>query len=101
MHRFLPTLLLLAIFAQLQPPQSASATEVADLQTQLERKLRVYTPREKQFVADVVNLVQQDQLPLSLVTALMRWASPKRPYPFAYFEKALRLQAAKIGVSIP
>jgi len=76
------------------------AAEVADLEDQLEKGLRARRPREFAFIARVVAFVEQDKLPLKLVKETFDWAREKKPYPFQYFERAMRLRAAKIGVDL-
>jgi hypothetical protein len=39
-------------------------------------------------------------LPLELVVSTFRWARPKRPYGFPYFERALKVRAAKLGIEL-
>lgn len=76
---------------------------VAGLQQQLENGLQARLPREFQFIARVVALVQQKKLPLPLVQSTFVWARRQvtgRKYPFPYFERALRIRAKRIGVEI-
>jgi hypothetical protein len=84
----------------LLPPQPATAAQVADLQEQLEFGLKTRRPAEIAFIARVVTLVEQDRLPLALVKSTFQWARPKQPRPFPYFERAMRIRAARIGVQI-
>jgi hypothetical protein len=78
----------------------AMGAEVADLQEQLEDGLKARLPREFEFIDRVVSLVQQGRLPLDLVKSTFQWARAKRPYPFPYFERGLRLRAAKLGITL-
>ena len=73
---------------------------VADLQTQLQSGLRARLPQEFAFIRRVVAMVKADQLPLDLVMSAFQWARHKKPYPFPYFERALRTRAAKLGIKI-
>jgi hypothetical protein len=68
----------------------------------LEKGLRARTNQELQFIESVLQLVQNRQLPATLVRATMDYArrKAKRKYPFPYFERALRLRAARLGVTI-
>ena len=80
------------------------AAEVADLKQQLEKGLRARRPEEFQFVDLVVKMVGNDTLPLALVRSTFLWAKKKAittRYPFPYFERALRVRAAKQGIKIP
>jgi hypothetical protein len=72
--------------------------EVANLTDQLTFGLRARLPREHAFIKLVVEKVETGDLPLELVMSTFHWARQKRPYPFPYFEFALRLRAAKYGV---
>ena len=80
------------------------AAEVGDLKQQLEKGLRARRPAELQFVELVVTMVGNDTLPLDLVKSTFLWARKKAKstrYPFPYFERALRVRAAKQGITIP
>ena len=75
--------------------------KVADLKDRLEKGLRARLPADFQFIERVVDLVNQGQLPEKLVMGTFDYARRKsRRRPFPYFERALRLRAAKIGVTI-
>ena len=78
----------------------AAAASVADLQEQLERGLLARRPVELAFIQRVVTLVQTGRLPLGMVKSTFQWARPKKPRPFPYFERAIRVRAAQIGVPI-
>ncbi len=80
------------------------AVEVATLQDQLEKGLRARLPKEFAFVKTVVTMVDNKQLSTELVLSTFHWARKKakyKKYPFPYFEQALRVRAAKLGVPIP
>lgn len=84
--------------------QSPVAAEVTDLKQQLEKGLKARRPEEFQFVDLVVTMVGNDTLPLDLVKSTFIWARKKAlttRYPFPYFERALRVRAAKRGIKIP
>lgn len=79
----------------------AQTTGGGDLKGELEAALKARLPDEFAFVARVVERVDQGQLPLEVVKSTMVWAIRKRPHaPFVYFERALRLRAAELGVSL-
>ena len=80
---------------------SGRGGEVASLKDQLEKGLRARRPEEFAFIAKVVSLVNEGRLPLSLVKSTFQWARRKQPYQMPYFQKALRIRAARIGVAIP
>ena len=72
-----------------------------DLKKQLETGLLARRESEFQYIDRVVLLVQNDQLSEELVKSTFQWARTKRPYPFPYFRKALKIRAAREGVTIP
>ncbi len=73
---------------------------MVDLKKQLETGLMARRDKEFAFIRRVVLMVQNDQLSQELVTGTFHWARNKRPYPFPYFQKALRVRAAREGVRI-
>jgi hypothetical protein len=73
---------------------------VPTLKQQLETGLLARTPQEQDFVAEVVALVDSGDLPLSLVQSTFLWARRKRPYPMPYFEHALKVRAAAMGIGL-
>ncbi|MFV1968357.1 MAG: hypothetical protein ACC628_23270 [Pirellulaceae bacterium] len=83
-------------------PQAPGA-EVADLREQLEDGLKARRPLEFRFIARVVTLVDTNRLPLPLVLGTFQWARRRaglNKYPYPYFEWALRIRAARIGVRL-
>ena len=90
---------LLVVCSFAAKPHSASA-QVADLKQTLEKGLKARRPAEFAFIAKVVNLVNQKKLTLRLVLSTFKWARNKRPHPYPYFQRAMRTQAAKLGVTI-
>lgn len=86
-----------AVLAAARP---AGAVKVADLQERLEKNLYCRRPLEFAFIDKVVKLVENGTLPLSMVNSTYDWARHKRPYPYQYFYRALRVRAAKIGVKL-
>ena len=63
------------------------------------RGLLARRPVELAFIQRVVTLVQTGRLPLGMVKSTFQWARPKKPRPFPYFERAIRVRAAQIGVN--
>jgi hypothetical protein len=82
------------------PRTDASGVEVAGLRDQLAAGLRARLPSEFTFIAIVVDKVESNELPLDLVISTFQWARRKQPYPFPYFEHALRLRAASRGIRL-
>ena len=80
-------------------PGTAMA-DVADLRDQLESGLRVSQQPQRNFIARVVRMVETRRLPLNLVMSTFKWARPKMPHAFPFFERGLRHRAAKLGIAI-
>ena len=71
---------------------------------QLQAVLKTRLIEEKEFVARVVLLVQEEDIPKNLVDSAWLWVRGKRPgtkYPFVYFERVLRLQGERANILIP
>ena len=105
-------IVLVSLLASGPMPRAATAAEMPDgdvpaarntvqsLETRLKNGLQARLPRENRFVADVVDHVHAGRLPQKLVDSTYLWAVQRKPrYPFAAFEKALRIHAAKLGVT--
>ena len=100
----------IAMVALLFPGPALSTATAADaavddaivsLETRLKKGLQARLPRENAFVDDVVEQVNTGRLPRKLVDSTFLWAVQRgHAYPFARFERALRLQAAKLGVGL-
>ena len=82
------------------PLNDAIAQRGPALKDELAKGLKARLPSEFAFVDRVVQLVDQGRLPLELVRGTFGWARRKKPYPFPYFQRAMVLRAAKIGVTI-
>ncbi len=77
------------------------AGRTVGLEDRLKAGLRAQLPAEEDFIEKVVLLVRTGKLPGKLVDSTYIWAIERRKeYPFPAFEKALRLQADKIGVRL-
>ena len=75
--------------------------QIADLSETLRFGLKCRRPLEFEFVALVVQKVDQKLLPRELVLSAMTYAqlrNKERPYP--YFEFAMKKRAAAIGVEL-
>ena len=91
----------LARVARAQVTSNANSTAVQlDLKTTLEKGLRCRRPEEFAFVEREVQLVDDGTLPEVLVRTTFGYARKKRPYPFPYFERILKLRAEQIGVTL-
>ncbi len=85
---------------------SPIAADVANLKDQLEKGLKARRPEEFAFLATVVTMVDNKQLPLELVLGTFHWARKnvkykEKEYAYPYFERGLRERAAELGVTIP
>lgn len=120
-HRWMGTLFFLFLFstaiATLTPISTVaqqSSNPVGNqgrqitLHDQLTAGLKAFTPADRKFIDEVVQLVQQGKLPRRLVDSTFLWAryksalkSPtRRLRPMVYFRPALVLRAKRIGVDI-
>jgi len=70
------------------------------LQEMLEKGLQARRPAEFAFIDRVVQQVHNGTLPLDLVRGTFDWARNKRPYPYPYFERALKVRAARQGITV-
>jgi hypothetical protein len=62
--------------------------------------LHTATPQENGFIDRVVAMVDKGQLPLDLVQSTFLWAKKKPHRKFFYFQQAMILRAADIGITI-
>jgi len=103
-----PALLLLALLVFSSPAARGVGAEspvgngeVISLEDQLTTGLKARRPEETEFIEEVARLVDTGKLPRKLVDSTFIWAVRRRQtYPFPAFERALRLQAEKLGVAL-
>lgn len=83
--------------------QSATMlTPTTSLYDFLVNRLRATSTDQRDYVREIVRLVDQKRLEKRLVLALERYARRKSPYfPLPVYERALRVEAAKRGVTVP
>jgi len=74
--------------------------ELSEMKQQLIFGLRPRLQTEFRFINRVVALVRSGKLRVDMVASTFDWARRKEPYPFPFFERALRIRAAEIGVKI-
>ena len=75
--------------------------QVISLEDQLNTGLKTRRPEETAFIEGVARLVNEGKLPRKLVDSTFMWAVRRRQtYPFPAFERALRLQADRLGVGL-
>jgi hypothetical protein len=89
-------------------PQNATAAEpvtpgsgAISLEQMLIKGLKCRRPIEFQYVRTVVNMVDDGQLPESLVRSTFFWAWQKYRRPLQYFQEALTIRAARLGILVP
>lgn len=90
--------------AQITVPRVLSTTpdRYATLEEQLINRLRATAEDQKAYLRFVVNKVRDNQLDLKLVIAVQQYAIKRNPQlPFLFFERALKVEAGKRGVSLP
>ncbi len=81
--------------------QSPRPKRIANLEEQLRYGLKARLPTELAFVRRIVELVEEERLPVDAVLAAMNWARKNRqPYPFPYFAGAIRALAARRGIRV-
>jgi hypothetical protein len=90
--------------AQITVPRilTAEGDRYANLQEQLTNRLRATREDQQAYIRFVVEKVRKEELDQRLVVAIERYAMRRhREYPFPFFERALRYEAAKRGVALP
>jgi hypothetical protein len=82
-----------------QATKSATTVRMADRLNQLQPRL----PEERKFVADVIQLVDNGQLPEAVVNEAFFYSIQRYggPMPFPYFERILRIQATRLQAPVP
>ena len=86
---------------RLSQHQFRGSGRVASLENQLKAGLKARRDVEFKFIANVVKLVKEGKLPVKLVVETMQYARKKPTrHPFQYFQRALALRAAKLGVKL-
>jgi len=81
-------------------PNETVGAFTADLKARLEKDLKVRLPEDFKFVELVIELVENDTLPLKLVNRCYLWARKQPNYQFQHFQRAVRKQAREIGVEV-
>jgi hypothetical protein len=90
-------------FAQItQPVTPRGGNQAASLNDILVNNLKATTPDQQAFLLRVVEETDNKHLEQGLALAVMRYAQRKHSaYPFPYFERAIRVEAAKRRVALP
>ncbi|MEI8367088.1 MAG: hypothetical protein WCJ31_01550 [Planctomycetia bacterium] len=71
------------------------------LESRLTTGLKARRPEDVEFVERVAEMVRTGQLPAKVVDSTFLWAIRRgRSYPFPAFQRALRIQADRLGITI-
>jgi len=101
-HLFLAVLLL--VLAPVASPRAAEPTpvgKVTSLADRLKTGLKARRPEETEFLDQVAHLVRTGALPGKLVDSTYLWAIQRQQkYPYPLFQRALRIQADRLGVDL-
>jgi hypothetical protein len=76
----------------------SNGTTRVPLKVQLEKGLRAMRPVEFEFLAEVLEQVDNETLPQDMVEQAFLWARRQRTYRVQYFEKALRALAQRSNI---
>lgn len=95
-----PTLEIQARADDVAPAIEDGKTAVT-LESRLTTGLKARRPEDVEFVERVAEMVRTGQLPAKVVDTTFLWAIRRRQsYPFPAFQKALRIQADRLGIDI-
>jgi hypothetical protein len=83
------------------PSIDAGGVQGLDLKTQLEKGLYARRPVEFAYIAEIVKLVEDGELPYSLVATTFTWAQKQPARRLQYFQFALEVRARKLPVQLP
>ena len=92
------------VVGQITSPRvlSSSRSTSATLEEQLMNRLKATRDDQRAYVRHVVALTKAGKLDRKLVVAVERYALRRNPqYPFPFFERALKYEAAKRRVHLP
>lgn len=79
-----------------------TGSRTATLEQRLVNQLRATTEERKAYIHLVVELVNSGQFDQRYLLAIERYAVRKNPqFPFPYFERAMRFEAEKRGITLP
>lgn len=83
------------------PPATEDGKAAVSLESRLTTGLKARRPQDVEFVERVATMVAKGQLPAKVVDSTYLWAIRRRQaYPFPSFQRALRLQADRLGITI-
>jgi len=82
-------------------PAAEEGKTALTLESRLTTGLKARRPEDVEFVERVAEMVRAGQLPAKVVDSTFLWAIRRRQaYPFPAFQRALRIQADRLGISI-
>ena len=82
-------------------PATEDGKTAVTLESRLTTGLTARRPEDVEFVERVAEMVRTGQLPAKVVDSTFLWAIRRRQsYPFPAFQKALRIQADRLGIAI-
>ena len=82
-------------------PATEDGKTAVTLDSRLTTGLNARRPDDVEFVERVAEMVRTGQLPAKVVDSTFLWAIRRRQsYPFPAFQKALRIQADRLGIAI-
>lgn len=80
---------------------AAEEGKAVTLESRLTTGLKARRPEDVEFVERVAEMVRTGQLPAKVVDSTYLWAIRRRQsYPFPAFQRALRIQADRLGIVI-
>lgn len=100
MQRSWLVLATICVFWLVMPVQSVRAAGMALDAAKMKVALHTATVEEGGFIEYVVDQVQHNQLPASLVESTFLWARKKPMYRFQYFKRGLILRAQQLGIAL-
>lgn len=104
MSRLLSSFLLVAALGSAASPAEPAASPrrlAVELAERLKTGLLVKDPRDVAFCEAVARSVNEGRMPAKVVDSTYLWAVQRgRRYPFPAFKEALRIKAAKLGVTL-
>ena len=98
LRKSLTLAVLLAVLAVCRTQTAEAATRL-DAKT-MKAALHTATPEEDGFIDYVLDRVQADKLPRSLVTSTFIWARKKPRRKFQYFKYGLIIRARRRGIRL-
>lgn len=85
------------------PPVDAGGVQGLDLKTQLQKGLKARRKVEFQYIDEIIQLVEDGDLPREYVTTTFVWAIRQPSRALQYFQFALqaRVRAAHLNIDMP